>query len=47
MDLFCVPLEEKTQLTRYSKYSMFKANHKREKKKNQNRSTGKIRAKTN
>lgn len=33
MDLFCVPLEEKTQLTRYSKYSMFKANHKREKKK--------------
>lgn len=40
MDLFCVPLKEKTQLTRYSKYSMFKANHKREKK---NCSTGKIR----
>lgn len=28
IDLFCAPLKEKTQLTRYSKYSMFKANHK-------------------
>lgn len=27
-DLFCMPLKEKTQPTRYSKYGMFKVNHK-------------------